>query len=116
MNISHTFHPEEGETSGLPYSRPPLFSLRQPKITAAEIIAEVADRNGLTVAELKAHTRARRITGPRQEAMYELRRRTTLSLVQIARRLGLKDHATVLYGIQVHERRLAASVEKARAA
>jgi chromosomal replication initiation ATPase DnaA len=71
------------------------------------IIAAVADRHGLTVEELCGPSRCYRIAHPRQEAMWELRRRTRLSLPQIARRLNRADHTPVMHGIRAHERRIA---------
>lgn len=72
---------------------------------ADTIIAEVAYKHRLTVREMKASTRRWRISRPRQEAMYELRLRTKLSLSQIARKFGLKDHTTVVQGSDSHAQR-----------
>lgn len=81
--------------------------------TAADILREVAFRNGLTVEEMLAATRKKTFAHARQEAMWEIRQRTKLSLPQIARRMRLKDHTTVLHGVRRHEERLAASHEGA---
>ena len=78
-----------------------------------KIVAEVARARGLTVQEILTRTRKRRIAHARQEAMWELRQRTRLSLPQIAERLNLKDHTTVLWGVRAHERRLAEAQEAA---
>lgn len=79
------------------------------------IIAEVAAKHGLSITELKSRDRAWRISHPRQEAMYELSKRTRMSLPAIARSLGLTDHTTVIHGIRAHEARIAAEAEKATA-
>lgn len=69
---------------------------------ADQIIFEIASKHGLTVREIKTQTMAHRISHPRQEAMYELRRQTLLSTTQIARKFGLADHTTVTKGSDRH--------------
>jgi len=71
-----------------------------------KIIERVAVMHGLTVHELKSSTRRHRISHARQQAMSELKARTSLSLGQIAHALNLKNHATVVYGIRAHNSRL----------
>jgi chromosomal replication initiation ATPase DnaA len=61
-----------------------------------EIAEEVALRHRLYVHDLKAPTRAVRISHPRQEAMVEMRAEG-FSTTQIARFFGMKDHTTVLH-------------------
>jgi len=73
--------------------------------TPSQIIAEVAAKHGLTVKEITSRNRTWRVSHPRQEAMYELYTRTKLSLPQVARKLGLTDHSTVMHGIRAHEAR-----------
>jgi chromosomal replication initiator protein len=85
-----------------PEATPPV--IRHP---ATVIIQEVARRHDLTVEELLSNSRERHIAWPRQEAMWEMRQRTKMSLPQIARRLGLKDHTTIHHGIKRHEARMA---------
>lgn len=80
----------------------------QHRLSAREIIAEVAERHNLTPADLSGERRTRLIAAARQEAMYELRQRTRLSTPQIGRYLGGRDHTTVLYGILAHQRRIGA--------
>jgi chromosomal replication initiator protein len=74
----------------------------------SKIIAEIAAKHGLSLAEITSRDRCFRIAHPRQEAMYELRRRTQLSLPQIAHRLGVKNHTTVIYGVRAHAKRMGA--------
>lgn len=81
--------------------------------TAKQIIAHVAERRGMSVKEMLSQTRRRPVARARQEAMWELRQRTRLSLPAIAERLKLKDHTTVLHGVRAHEARLAAMQEAA---
>lgn len=75
--------------------------------TPRQIVEAVAIKNGLTRAEIMSKSRYRSIVYPRQEAMWQLRRQTRLSLPQIARHVGVKDHTTVLHGVRAHEKRMA---------
>ena len=74
--------------------------------TATEIALGVAAAHGLTLAQLRAPTRRIAISHPRQEAMAALRAqrrpdgRPRFSYPWIARFFGLKDHATVIYGVR----------------
>lgn len=82
-------------------------------VTPTQIIAYVAAKHGLTVDDLKGPSQLHRIAHVRQEAMWELRQRTKLSLIQIARRVGRTDHATAHHGILAHEARMAEAHEVA---
>jgi len=72
----------------------------------ADIAAEVAQANGLTLAELRSRNRAQRIARPRQEAMAKIHQTGRYTLTQIARFFGM-DHTTVLYGVRQYEARAA---------
>lgn len=67
---------------------------------AERIIRQVAEEFGLTVDELKSPERTRRVAYPRFKAMYRLKTETELSLPAIGRRLGGRDHTTVLHGVR----------------
>jgi len=69
------------------------------------ILEDVARTHGISVKELKSPSRYRNIAWPRQEAMWRLKRETTLSLPAIGRLLN-RDHTTVLHGVLAHQRRL----------
>lgn len=77
------------------------------RVTAKEIISEVAQRRKLSVTELLSPSRKHVIAHARQEAMWEIHSRLGRSLPWIAQTLHLKDHTTVLHGIRAHARRLA---------
>jgi chromosomal replication initiator protein len=62
-----------------------------------DILAEVAERNDVTVADLKGPSRQRRCAWPRFEAMY-LMHQAGHSLPEIGRFLGNRDHTTALHG------------------
>jgi chromosomal replication initiator protein len=52
---------------------------------------------GITITELKSNRRSKNITLPRQMAMYLARKMTNLSLPEIGKQFGGKDHTTVLH-------------------
>lgn len=81
-------------------------------ITMKDIVREVAERHGLQPDDITGPSRVRSIAWPRQEAMWEARQRTKMSYPAIGRRLGGRDHATVIYGVREYEKR---RVEKALA-
>lgn len=84
---------------------------RPVRVTMAEIVEAVAERHGLTVADLKGPARASRVSQPRHEAMHEMRERTSQSLPAIGRFLGGRDHATVIHGVRRHQERIDQALE-----
>jgi chromosomal replication initiator protein len=84
---------------------PAMSEPRRP--APAQIILEVARKRGVTVEEILSGSRVKRISHARQEVMAELRKRTRLSFPQIAAKLGLKDHSSVMHGVRAHESRAA---------
>jgi hypothetical protein len=71
--------------------------------TVANILREVALEHGLTVAALIGQGRSRHIAWPRQEAYYRAFTECPhLSYPEIARRIGGRDHTTVLHGVRAH--------------
>lgn len=77
-----------------------------PMTQAQQIMREVCSKHSVTRAELVGGQRSRHIVAARQEAAYRMKKETTLSLPQIGRRLGGKDHATILYCVRRHEAKL----------
>jgi len=77
-----------------------------PKKTPGQIIAEVAEKHGFTREDMESPCRRKPIALARQEAMWELRKRTSLSLPHIGMFLGNRDHTTVMHGIRRHEQRI----------
>ena len=63
------------------------------------ILGAVAQEFGITVAELTGPRRTRRISAPRQMAMYLMRELSQLSFPQIGEFLGGRDHTTVMHGV-----------------
>lgn len=74
-------------------------------LSSAEIIAQVAHKHGLRVAEVKGDTRTVPIVAARQEAYWRLREERQLSWAQIGKLLGGKDHTTVLHGYRMHTKK-----------
>jgi hypothetical protein len=71
------------------------------------IVREVAQKYFMTVADIVGGERTRPFAFARHEAMYRIKTERKLSLPDIGRRLGGRDHTTVLHGIRCHEARMA---------
>lgn len=72
------------------------------------IISEVCEKYGIDWVELASHRRSGDVVVARHEAMFRMRHETTMSLPAIGRKLGGRDHTTVLYGISRHQERMEA--------
>lgn len=68
--------------------------------TIEGIILEASRATKLPVSVLLSRSRVHAVTRPRQAMMLVLQERTSLSTPQIAARLGLGDHSTVIHGIR----------------
>ena len=66
-------------------------------ITAESIKKIIAKHFNVRMADLKSDKRTKPLTLPRHVAMYLCRRLTKLSLIDIGRDFGKKDHTTVMY-------------------
>jgi len=69
-------------------------------LTPERIVALVAEQFGVRGEALVGQRRTRSVTLPRQVAMYLLRQLTELSLVDIGRLFGGRDHSTVIYACE----------------
>jgi len=78
------------------------------QLEPGEILERVAIYYGVTREDLLGPRRSREIALARQVAMYLVRELTSLSLPQIGREVGNRDHTTVLYGVD----KIAALFEK----
>jgi chromosomal replication initiator protein len=81
------------------------------EVTAEQIEAVVAEAFGVSVAELYSKKRQRRVTDPRQVAMYLQRLLLDTPYTQIGRRFGGRDHSTVIHSIQKVEEQLSKDAE-----
>lgn len=66
----------------------------------------VAKAHGITFNELTSNRRNRHLVYARQQAAYEIKVHTKLTLPQIGKLLGGRDHSTILYSIRAHAERL----------
>jgi len=69
------------------------------EIKPDQIVDLVAEAFNLSRERLISRDRSRAVALPRQVAMYLLRRETDISLPQIGKELGGRDHSTVMYAI-----------------
>ncbi len=74
--------------------------------TIEMVLTQVARYFAITVEALESRTRKRAIAVPRQIAMYILRTETELSLPQIGKGLGGRDHTTIMHGIDKIEAKI----------
>jgi len=75
-----------------------LFTDSSPKPrTDEELLAEIADHLGFSVAELRGSSRQRPLVLARQMAMYAFRQLTENSFPSIAKLFGGRDHTTVMH-------------------
>jgi len=70
------------------------------KVTMDEIIKKCCEYYNIRQQDLVGQSRARSVARPRQMAMYLCKRLTQRSLPEIARKIGGRDHTTVLYGVR----------------
>jgi chromosomal replication initiator protein len=75
------------------------------RVLARDIIRTVAEAHAISVNDLVCASHSRALVLARHEAAYEIARITRLSLVQIGKALGGRDHTTVLHAIRMHAQR-----------
>jgi chromosomal replication initiator protein len=68
--------------------------------TVASIMKCVAEFYGTSIEDMTGYRRSRPFVRPRHIAMWLARHLTTLSLPQIGRAFGGRDHTTVLHGVR----------------
>lgn len=71
-----------------------------PKPSMKVIAAEIADKYGLTLADLQGPETRREISRPRQEAMARIYATGFFSYPQVGRFFGGRDHTTVLFAVR----------------
>ena len=75
-------------------------------VTGENIQKIVCEYFGLKLTDIKAKKRTKEVTLPRQIAMYIIKQLTDMSLSDIGKGFGGKDHATVIYACkQIEEKR-----------
>jgi len=78
------------------------------RLSPERVVAATAEAFGLRPELLTGRRRTQSIALPRQVAMYLLRQLTDLSLVEIGRMVGGRDHTTVMYACERVAERIAA--------
>ena len=78
-----------------------------PTVTPSYIVDIVADHFSLTPQEIYSKNRSNKIAYPRQIAMYMCRKYLNISLVDIGKAIGGKDHTTVMHALKKIEEDLA---------
>ncbi len=76
-----------------------IISPNEKKVITAELIIEVvAEHYNLSPSEIYSKDKSRSVSYPRQIVMYLCRRLTEMSVTDIGKTLGNRDHSTVLHG------------------
>ena len=75
------------------------------------ILYEVCQKHDVLMVDILSTRRDVKSVAARQEAMYRMRTETTMSSLQIGRRMGGRDHTTVLHGIRAHKARMEAAAQ-----
>jgi chromosomal replication initiator protein len=77
-----------------------LLRVSEKKITVEEIQKKVAAHYAIRLSDMSSARRIRQVTLPRQVAMYLSKKLTTLSLPEIGKIFGGKDHTTILHAVK----------------
>lgn len=86
------------------------------KTTFDEIIRRISDATGISRALIVSDTRSKPVVFARMAVCYWARRLTHLSLPQIGKRLGGRDHTSILHSVREYPKRRAAMGRNLRAA
>lgn len=84
-----------------------LLRAHDRRVSIEDIQRKVAEHFGIKVADMHSAKRLRSIVRPRQVAMYLAKIMTPLSLPEIGRKFGGRDHTTVIHGVQKIEELMA---------
>lgn len=84
-----------------------LLRAHDRRVSIDEIQRKVAEHYDIRVADMHSAKRLRAIVRPRQIAMYLSKHMTPLSLPEIGRKFGGRDHTTVIHAVQKVEELLA---------
>ena len=108
MADTATFFISHDPIDGSPLPAPPIdLVIPTPRDITRGIIREVAQKHGLTVADMMVRSRKAHIAHARQEAYYRIRTERNYTLEQVARVFGDLDHATIIFGCRAHAKRMA---------
>ena len=82
-----------------------LISEGDKPLTIEVILKAISDYFGIKQIDIKGKKRTKEIANARQIAMYIAKQLTTMSLSEIGRAFGGKDHATVIYACKLIEKK-----------
>lgn len=99
-----------------PYDTQEFATPAPSRLTARDIIDVVVKKHGVSRDELAGSSRRAPVTAARREASWRIRHEVLvngrqISLPEIARHLGGRDHTTVLYNIRRYEAEIQASLQ-----
>lgn len=75
------------------------------RATTTQVSVAVSQATGISIADIRGERRTSEIVAARQLACWLMRKHTTLSLPQIGRAIGNRDHTTVLHAVGRIDRR-----------
>jgi chromosomal replication initiator protein len=101
-----------GEPAIMQFIAHPGRARKRPPMVAT-IQRTVADYFGMDPDDMKAETRHRAVSHPRQIAMFLARELTGHSLPQIGKFFGGRDHTTVIHAVRTIQGQVKASVDVA---
>lgn len=73
------------------------------KYAIADIVKEVCEQFGVSKTEIQSVRRHPQITNPRQIAMALCKQLTSRSFPEIGRRIGMRDHTTVIHACRKYQ-------------
>lgn len=88
-----------------------MIEEKKSAITPELVIREVGKYFHLTLEDLLGHRRTKELVIPRQTAMYLLRHECNMSYPDIGRKMGGKDHSTIMHGCEKIESIISADSE-----
>lgn len=77
-----------------------LIRANDRQINAEDVQKKVAEHFNVRVSDMHSAKRARTVARPRQVAMYLVKSLTTMSLPEVGRKFGGRDHTTVMHAIK----------------
>ena len=80
-------------------------TMEPPRNFLSDVIADAVEIYGVGERDIKSASRTRHIVRARQYVFYHALKRTQMSASEIGRRVGDRNHATVLYGAYAHAKR-----------
>jgi len=92
-----------GRVIDLPFARHVLRDLLHEEVRSVnieDIQKKVASYFNINIREMSSSKRSKNIAYPRQVAMYATKELTTMSLPEIGRNFGGRDHTTVLHAVR----------------